>query len=72
MVILVLYSYLTIYSLEVPNLHILSLACHGKNSCTASVLAIYVVPVGPLVLIQCRKVLTKNNASKKAVKMMHL
>lgn len=28
MVILVLYSYLPIYNLEIPDLHILSLACH--------------------------------------------
>lgn len=71
MVTLVLYSYLIIHSLEIPDLHILSLACSGKSSCIASVLANYIIPVSSLVLIQCRKV-TNSIGSKKAVKMMHL
>lgn len=71
MATLVLYSYLIIHSLEIPDLHILSLACSGKSSCIASVLGNYIIHVSPLVLIHCRKV-TKNNDSKKAVKMMPL
>lgn len=43
MVILLLYLYLIVCNLEIPELHILSLASHGKSSCTASVLAIYAV-----------------------------
>lgn len=71
MVALGLYSYLIIHSLEIPDLHILSLACSGKSSCIASVLVNYVIHVSLLVLIQCRKV-TNNNDIKKAVKMIHL
>lgn len=71
MVTLVLCSYLIIHSLEIPDLHLLSLACSGKSSCIACVLANYIIHVSPLVLIRCRKV-TNANGSKKAVKMMHL